>query len=169
MDDFFFAAQKRLNDLKRRESKGDEIRKADVARRANRTEDQVERGRAKAKARYASNRKAAIDSARAQRASSVAYRVSQLAAQGGLCAICGVEDPGSKNGWHLDHDHSVDHRPAGRAAPESWRGVLCAPCNTGLVGWAEKHPRLRPLMPVVDRYLSEWKAKRDVLRDREAA
>ncbi|WP_244876855.1 endonuclease VII domain-containing protein [Winogradskya consettensis] len=40
-----------------------------------------------------------------------------LAEQGGVCAICGVEDP-----QHLDHDHRT-----------GWvRGILCFNCNGGL-------------------------------------
>ncbi|WP_328853688.1 endonuclease VII domain-containing protein [Micromonospora globbae] len=39
-----------------------------------------------------------------------------LAAQGGVCAVCGVPDP-----EHLDHDHRT-----------GWvRGILCFNCNGG--------------------------------------
>ncbi|UQU68122.1 endonuclease VII domain-containing protein [Couchioplanes caeruleus] len=40
-----------------------------------------------------------------------------LAAQGGVCAICGVDDP-----QHLDHDHRTGEV----------RGILCFNCNGGL-------------------------------------
>jgi hypothetical protein len=48
---------------------------------------------------------------------------AMLAAQGGRCAICGTDDPGTVRGtWCLDHDHAT-------GLP---RGFLCNPCNQGL-------------------------------------
>jgi hypothetical protein len=47
---------------------------------------------------------------------------AMLAAQGGRCAICTSDVPGSARTWVLDHDHG-----SGRA-----RGVLCQRCNRGL-------------------------------------
>lgn len=46
-----------------------------------------------------------------------------LEAQGGVCAICGGDDPRSKHGWHLDHDHETG----------VVRGVLCFRCNVVLL------------------------------------
>lgn len=43
-------------------------------------------------------------------------------AQGCVCAICGSDTPGSKNGWNVDHCHKTNHV----------RFVLCAHCNRGL-------------------------------------
>lgn len=48
-----------------------------------------------------------------------------LAAQGGVCAICGGLPPGvdGKCGqWNLDHCHETGRN----------RGILCSPCNTGI-------------------------------------
>ena len=46
-----------------------------------------------------------------------------LAAQGGLCAICGVNEPGGQyNTWHVDHCHESGNV----------RGLLCNNCNLGL-------------------------------------
>ena len=42
--------------------------------------------------------------------------------QGGACAICGTDEPGSKESWHLDHNHKTG----------SLRAILCGPCNRGL-------------------------------------
>ena len=40
-------------------------------------------------------------------------------AQGKVCALCKASDPGTKSGWHTDHDHKT-----GRV-----RGILCFICN----------------------------------------
>lgn len=49
-----------------------------------------------------------------------------LAAQGGVCAICGASEPGAVN-WHVDHDHACcsGRRTCGKCV----RGVLCHSCN----------------------------------------
>jgi hypothetical protein len=44
--------------------------------------------------------------------------------QQGACAICRSPSPGSKRGWHTDHDHRT-----GKV-----RGILCHPCNMMLGG-----------------------------------
>jgi hypothetical protein len=44
-----------------------------------------------------------------------------LVDQGGVCAVCGTDNWGSKSP-HLDHCHN-----SGQV-----RGILCGPCNTGL-------------------------------------
>lgn len=45
-----------------------------------------------------------------------------LSKQGGVCAACGANTPGSKKGWHVDHSHKTG----------DIRGVLCATCNIAL-------------------------------------
>ena len=42
-----------------------------------------------------------------------------LAAQGGVCKVCGATDPGCKQGWHTDHIHGSS----------VIRGILCYKCN----------------------------------------
>jgi hypothetical protein len=39
--------------------------------------------------------------------------------QNNCCKICGKDSPGTKLGWHIDHDHSTNRV----------RGVLCHQCN----------------------------------------
>jgi len=45
-----------------------------------------------------------------------------LASQRGLCAICGSPDPFGRGDFHVDHCHDTG----------AVRGLLCAPCNTGI-------------------------------------
>jgi len=47
-------------------------------------------------------------------------------AQGRCCKVCGSSEPGTKKGWHTDHDHVT-----GRM-----RGILCHSCNI-LLGLAK--------------------------------
>jgi len=55
-----------------------------------------------------------------------------LASQGGCCGCCGTDDPGSKSGWHTDHDHKT-----GKV-----RGILCRGCNLGLGHFVDDPRRL---------------------------
>ncbi|APU02367.1 endonuclease [Aeromonas phage SW69-9] len=45
-------------------------------------------------------------------------------AQGGCCKLCKNEFDGPYNKQHLDHDHALEGRNAGKV-----RGLLCARCN----------------------------------------
>lgn len=55
-----------------------------------------------------------------------------LAAQGGVCAICGGPPNGrSKTRYHVDHDHDS----------KRVRGLLCHDCNTGIALF-ERRPEL---------------------------
>lgn len=56
-----------------------------------------------------------------------------LAEQGGMCAICGSTDPGSR-GWQLDHDHECcpTRRNSDKRCGNCDRGALCHACNIGL-------------------------------------
>ncbi len=57
-----------------------------------------------------------------------------LAAQNGVCAICGGSPTGRNKQWHIDHDHETDEI----------RGLLCMHCNhameriDNIPGWAFK-------------------------------
>lgn len=57
--------------------------------------------------------------------------------QGGVCGICGRE-PRAGETFHVDHEHT-----AGQAGVV--RGILCAYCNTRLVGRLKSHERARAL------------------------
>lgn len=54
--------------------------------------------------------------------------------QGAACAICRNPSPGSKRGWHTDHDHRT-----GKV-----RGILCHKCNV-LLGAAVDSPAILEL------------------------
>lgn len=47
---------------------------------------------------------------------------AMLEDQGGLCAICGTDDPGGRGFWNIDHDHGTG----------KIRGLLCTACNRGI-------------------------------------
>lgn len=51
--------------------------------------------------------------------------------QGGACACCRSPDPGSKRGWHTDHNHRT----------QKVRGILCHPCNM-MIGAARESLRV---------------------------
>lgn len=53
-----------------------------------------------------------------------------LADQGGVCAICGSDDPVANANFEVDHDHACcdGSTSCGRCV----RGLLCSNCNTGI-------------------------------------
>jgi hypothetical protein len=60
----------------------------------------------------------------------VEWYQKKLAAQGGVCAICGSPDPKSNgNTFHVDHDHRCCEKEC-HACDRCRRGLLCAFCNT---------------------------------------
>ena len=72
---------------------------------------------------------------------SIEERDAILASQGNACAICRRTDctwgKGFKDVWHIDHDP---------LKPGTYRGILCAFCNTAL-------GRLEKFLPAVTEYL----------------
>lgn len=55
------------------------------------------------------------------------YRLFET--QGGVCAVCGSDDPRGKN-WVVDHDHSCC--PGKKTCGLCIRGILCSPCNSAI-------------------------------------
>jgi hypothetical protein len=74
---------------------------------------------------------------------------AMLAAQGGLCAICGTAGDGRN--LAIDHDHSCCPEPA-RSCGKCVRGLLCARCNRSLGGLGDT---VEAVMRAVD-YLRKW-------------
>lgn len=82
-----------------------------------------------------------------------ARRETMLLEQGGVCAICGTADPGSKS-WHVDHDHACCPVAPRWSCGQCDRGVLCNRCNCRLVAAAES-----PLLPKAFAYLEKHNAR----------
>lgn len=70
--------------------------------------------------------------------SEAAY-LAMLAAQEGVCAICGEPPREGENRLGVDHDHACC--PGQRTCGGCVRGLLCNRCNTGL-GWFREAPPL---------------------------
>ena len=68
-----------------------------------------------------------------------------LATQDYMCACCGTKDPGSKKGWHVDHDHHTG----------KLRGVLCANCNIALGQVGDSEQRLLQLIEYLRKHKAE--------------
>jgi len=68
---------------------------------------------------------------RQRRGITYSQRDAILAAQGGVCKICGTTKPGSRRGWHADHMKDT----------KFIRGILCHRCNLGQ-GWFTHDPKL---------------------------
>jgi hypothetical protein len=67
---------------------------------------------------------------------------AMLAAQGGVCAICGTTDwRGKGNRPCVDHDHATG----------AVRGILCTNCNNGLGRFADDPARLRAAVAYLER------------------
>lgn len=78
-----------------------------------------------------------------------------LQAQGGRCAICGIDSAGGQGVWHIDHDHSCC---SGRknSCGKCIRGLLCTRCNIGLGNFKENPDVLRLAIT----YLEVYKSRR---------
>jgi len=69
-----------------------------------------------------------------------------LAKQGGVCAICGTDEPrGRYEQWHIDHDQTCCPSPRGKhgCCGRCIRGLLCANCNIGLGNFQDDPIQLR--------------------------
>lgn len=70
-----------------------------------------------------------------------------LAAQGGVCGICGAEPVGG-GCLQVDHDHACC--PAQRSCGRCVRGLLCAHCNAALGMMCDDPDRLRAAAEYVE-------------------
>lgn len=74
-----------------------------------------------------------------------------LAAQGGMCAICGSIDPKSNGDtFHVDHNHGCCDKGC-HACDKCRRGLLCGPCNTKL-GHLENEKWKRQAMAYLNKF-----------------
>jgi hypothetical protein len=60
--------------------------------------------------------------------------------QGRRCGICRSEDPNSRHGWAVDHDHATG----------VVRGILCRRCNVGLGHLGDDAAGLRRALAYLD-------------------
>lgn len=74
-----------------------------------------------------------------------------FASQGCRCAICRSDHPGSKHGWHTDHDHSTG----------SVRGILCKSCNQLLGYLGDSLEPLQERVARITAYLEAPPAQKD--------
>ncbi len=66
-----------------------------------------------------------------------------LEEQGGVCAICGTDNPGGRGTFHADHNHSNGQT----------RGVLCHSCNVGLGHFLDNAELLQAAINYLNKYL----------------
>jgi len=99
----------------------------------------LENGRARSRVNAAQRRKDFPDDATERRRMQLwtRYRITpdeykaMLASQGGVCAVCGTDDPKSgKGGFVVDHAHESGPYNGGRTG--DIRGALCGRCNMAL-------------------------------------
>lgn len=69
-------------------------------------------------------------------------------AQGGMCAICGTDQPGGQGGWHVDHDHRFEKNDK-----RGHRGLLCHFCNVGLGHFKDDLARVESAAAYLRRYI----------------
>jgi hypothetical protein len=65
--------------------------------------------------------------------------------QGGCCAICGTDTPGTSGIFAVDHDHKT-----GKV-----RGLLCRSCNVGIGNLGDDPKRLKEAIRYLTRQFPE--------------
>lgn len=76
----------------------------------------------------------------------------KLAAQHGVCEICGTSDPGGTNRrFAIDHDHSCCSHGNGKSCEKCRRGLLCLRCNV----WIDRLERTPGLAKRALAYLAK--------------
>lgn len=85
---------------------------------------------------------------------SAAQHDAMLAAQGGVCAVCGQPPkPGgvrAASNLHVDHDHACC--PGRRSCGKCVRALLCLNCNNGLGHFSDDPALLRRAADYLERY-----------------
>lgn len=69
-------------------------------------------------------------------------RDERFEAQGSCCAICSTTEPGTKAGWHVDHNHTTG----------DVRGILCHGCNVGLGCFKEDPDAIQRAIDYLERF-----------------
>lgn len=80
-----------------------------------------------------------------------------LAAQGGVCAICGGAPNGIGECYHVDHDHATG----------AIRGLLCHSCNTGIGALGDDPDRLRKAVTYLERRAADILSTSDVRKQQD--
>ena len=74
-----------------------------------------------------------------------------LADQGGVCAICGTDDPAGRHGvWQIDHDHSCC--PGPYSCGKCVRGLLCGKCNPAIAMFLDEPITIRRAADYLEAY-----------------
>lgn len=73
---------------------------------------------------------------------------AMLAAQGGVCACCGTDEPKGR-GWATDHNHACC--PGIRSCGKCIRGVICSRCNMALGQFDDDPEKLRSAIAYLER------------------
>lgn len=102
--------------------------------------------RERKKKKYADNPKWREEANFKKRANGMGFSKKQwenmFDSQGRVCAICGSETSGHKNGWQLDHCHKT----------KKVRFILCTHCNRGLGGFRDNPELLRRAADALDEF-----------------
>lgn len=85
-------------------------------------------------------------------------KVEMLAAQGGVCAVCGTNESGKRD-WCVDHDHACCPQSA-RSCGKCIRGIICARCNFAL---GQMDDDVAKLQAAID-YLNRTRTQSDDLQ-----
>lgn len=81
-------------------------------------------------------------------------KLERLKLQGGVCAICGTNNPPARkegaDPWCVDHDHEWEKQTGGIKI----RGILCPSCNTGIGHLKESVTVLASAIKYLEKYKS---------------
>ena len=75
-----------------------------------------------------------------------------LASQGGVCAICGTDEPGGRGHWAFDHNHECCAVGKNRRCGDCNRGILCNHCNLALGYFRDDPTRMAKAIEYLARF-----------------